>query len=624
MAVTRLEAVYRRLHTALPTLNIVPKAWWSDSTTLGAGLSSFFLVKPRTLEGLLAVLKLLREFSIPVRTLGCGSNIVGSDSETEAVFIRLDTGYFTRISPAGTNMLEGRAGLLLPEFIDRAAERGLGGASGLSGIPASLGGAVMMNAGANGVSTAGFVRMIEGVRIKDGSLYLMDSIRPEDWGYRRSPVPKDVIVTGVVFEFQPVDPASEKQKIAAERRRRAEVCPPGRSAGSVFLNPSADTPAGRLLERAGCSGMSAGGFRVSARHANWIVRSGPGPASEKDFVALACRMHAAAHASSGIALHTELHFINQPSKSTIEEAFSDKMKILVLKGGVSSEREVSLVSGKGVADALRSEGHLVKEYDITELKLTEDMRWADVVYPVLHGGFGEDGRLQKMLEDAGIRFVGCGSAACALCMDKVAGKRVMDKFGLRNAPSVVVEDSATPVIDKFGFPLIVKPTCEGSTYGLSLVENESQWKKALELAFKYDRVVLVEKFIRGIEATVGLLDGKALPLVEIRYPGKLYDYDAKYTHKKAVTQYICPPTGISEAAQKEAQDLAEKFYRAVGARDMLRVDMIIDDRGHSWLLEGNTLPGCTPSSLLPMAAKAAGISFAQMCSKLAQAAASRK
>ena len=156
------------------------------------------------------------------------------------------------------------------------------------------------------------------------------------------------------------------------------------------------------------------------------------------------------------------------------------------------------------------------------------------------------------------------------------------------------------------------------------MNSESEWRAALELAFRYDSRALVEQYIDGVESTVGILNGKALPLVEIRYPGKLYDYDAKYTHALGETEYICPPAGISEKAQAEAQEFALKFYHASGARDMLRVDVLISRRdGSVWVLEGNTLPGCTPSSLLPKAALTAGITFPEMCAMLACAAAER-
>ena len=293
------------------------------------------------------------------------------------------------------------------------------------------------------------------------------------------------------------------------------------------------------------------------------------------------------------------------------------MKVLVLKGGVSAEREVSLISGANVAEALEKAGFEVRQYDIRKLEITEDMKWADVVYPVLHGGFGEDGRLQKMLEDANIPFVGCSSKACEIAMDKIESKKVMDQIGIGNARYAVITDANEPVPAHLQLPLIVKPNREGSTFGLTLVEKPEDWSNALTKALTYDDKVLVEEYIQGIESTVGVLLGKPLPLVEIHCPGKLYDYDAKYTHAAGETQYLCPPQHIPEHLQQKAQEAAIAFAREIHAETLLRVDVIIrlsDEK--IFVLEGNALPGCTESSLLPKAAAVAGIDFVSLCSGL--------
>ena len=297
-------------------------------------------------------------------------------------------------------------------------------------------------------------------------------------------------------------------------------------------------------------------------------------------------------------------------------------KILVLKGGVSSEREVSLESGKAVADALREAGYEVREYDIRELAVTPEMKdWADVVWPVLHGGYGEDGRIQKMLEDAGISFVGSGSAACALIMDKVASKKLMDLHGIPNAKYAVLTEPSETIPEGMSLPLIVKPSNEGSTFGITLVETEDEWKKAMDLVFRYGDTALVEEFFKGVETTVGIIDGKALPVIEIRYAGKIYDYDAKYTHALGDTEYLCPPRTIPEELQKKIQTAALKFYEVSGAEEILRVDVMASlEDGSICVLEGNSIPGCTANSLVPKAGRAAGISFPELCSMLVKAA----
>ena len=594
-------------------------ARWADYTSMGAGLSEFFLAEPATMDELSQLVDFLREKRIGICPLGDGTNLIGSDRPIERVVIRLG-GEFRHCSVSGTEVMAG-GGCRFSSMIATAAAAGLGGAAGLSGIPGTIGGALRMNAGANGIETADFLRSVEYLIPETGTLVHYVS-RREEWSYRTSPLPENGIFVRAVFEFKRVEAEQEKRLLASERERRSRVTPKGRSAGSVFRNPSGSLSAGFLLEKAGCGSMKQGGLLVSPEHANWIVNFEKN-VSESDCTALAMSMAYRVKGASGAGLKTELRFVNMNMKQRID-AVSAPLKILLLKGGTSAEREVSLISGSAVAEALRKAGHEVEEYDIKELKVTEAMRRADVVYPVLHGGFGEDGRLQKLLEDARIKFVGSPSKACVDIMDKITSKKIMEANGIRTPKSLVVTDVSAPFPEEMGLPLIVKPPKEGSTFGLTLVTDRSQWREALELSFRHGAPALVEEYIKGVEATVGLLDGRPLPLIEIRYPGALYDYDAKYTHAHGETEYICPPTGISEKAQKEAQDFALRFYNAVGARDMLRVDVIVSEKDDSvWVLEGNGLPGCTPSSLLPKAAQTAGISFPEMCSRMARAAAER-
>ena len=594
-------------------------ARWADHTSMGVGLSEFFLAEPATMDELSRLVLFLREKRIGWYPLGDGTNLIGSDRPIDRVVIRLGE-EFRHCSFSGTEVAAG-AGCRFASMIAAAAAAGLGGAAGLSGIPGTIGGALRMNAGANGMETADLLRSAEYLDPESGELVSYLS-RREEWSYRTSPLPENGIIVRAVFAFRRVDAEREKRLLASERERRNRVTPKGRSAGSVFRNPSGSLSAGFLLERAGCKSLKRGGLLVSAEHANWIVNFQKN-VSESDCTALAMSMASRVKAASGAVLKTELRFVNMKSKQQID-AVAAPLNILLLKGGTSAERDVSLISGAAVAEALREAGHTVEEYDITELKVTEAMRRADVVYPVLHGGFGEDGRLQKLLEDAGIKFVGSTSKACIDIMDKITSKKIMEANGIRTPKSLVVTDIAAPFPEEMGLPLIVKPPKEGSTFGLTLVTDRSQWREALELSFRHGAPALVEEYIKGVEATVGLLDGNPLPLIEIRYPGALYDYDAKYTHARGETEYLCPPAGISEKAQKEAQDFALRFYKAVGARDMLRVDVIVSEKDDTvWVLEGNGLPGCTPSSLLPKAAQTAGISFPEMCSRLARAAAER-
>lgn len=302
------------------------------------------------------------------------------------------------------------------------------------------------------------------------------------------------------------------------------------------------------------------------------------------------------------------------------------IRVLVVKGGVSSEREVSLESGGAVANALREGGYDVREYDIKEFTLTQEMlSWAHVVFPVLHGGEGEGGALQEMFEKANIAFVASGSESCRLIMDKGASKKVMDEKGIPNAKWEIITSKDAPVPGNLSFPMIVKPVSEGSTFGIRVVHNESEWSEALAFSFRYGNEILAEEFFKGVETTVGILDGEALPVIEIQFESEIYDYDAKYEHKISDTKYLCPPETLSLALQDKIRKAALDFYKVTGARDILRVDVLADPvKDAICVLEGNTIPGCTANSLVPKAAKAAGISFPELCSRLVRSAYKRK
>jgi len=400
---------------------------------------------------------------------------------------------------------------------------------------------------------------------------------------------------------------------------RKETNAKGRSAGCVFKNPSDDTSAGKLIDICGCKGMSVGDAVVSSEHANFLVNQGA--ATESDFTELALMVKKAVLAQTGIYLREEVQFADPLSS---EKLYIKPASVAVLKGGCSSERDVSLESGEAVATALRQAGYEVIEVDIKALEATPEMKQADIVFPVLHGGFGENGELQKLMENEQIDFVGCGSKACETIMDKISSKEVMDSHGIQGAGDVILTNKDYTFPAGMVLPVVTKPPKDGSSFGVSLVTTTEEWKKALDFSYKYDDRILVEEYINGVEVTVGVVDGQPLPAVEIEFPGMMYDFDAKYTHEQGETFYHCPPKHISEEIHKRCQDIAVKFFDAVGARDVTRVDMMIDKNDEIYVLEGNNLPGFTASSLLPKSAKQTGMSFVQLCAKLAQCALRRK
>jgi len=308
------------------------------------------------------------------------------------------------------------------------------------------------------------------------------------------------------------------------------------------------------------------------------------------------------------------------------------MRVLLLKGGDSSEREVSLMSGAAVEEALGTagiefEGVVVSSLDDATGEIDAALSRADgvplVVFPVLHGGYGEDGRLQAVLEGKGVPFVGSGSKGCALAMDKAASKDAMRRAGIPTPSYAVLSEKDDRGIPAgLRLPLVVKPVSEGSSVGMAIVSNPVEWASAVSAAFAFDAEVLVEEFIEGVEITVGVVEGETLPIVEIHYPGKIYDYDAKYEHRKGETVYLCPPENLSAAAEKRAAETAVSFAKAIDSIPLTRVDMMVSG-DEVFVLEANNIPGFTSHSLLPKAAAAAGTPFPALCAKLARSAAER-
>ena len=292
----------------------------------------------------------------------------------------------------------------------------------------------------------------------------------------------------------------------------------------------------------------------------------------------------------------------------------------ILMGGFSSEREVSLKSGTAVAAALRSSGCTVETIDFhsrEELRAKLDNCTADCIFNALHGRFGEDGEVQQILDERRIPYTGSGADASRLAMDKVASRRIFQRDGLRVPEYQIFNKNA--VMDRgffSDFPLVIKPAHEGSSIGLSMVSDALSLLWAVEYAFRFDPVVIVEKYVRGREITVGILDEQPLPIVEVIPKNSFYDFQAKYT--AGLTEYRVPaqlPADITEKARAAAL----QAHRLLRCRCFSRVDMIIDGC-EPVVLEVNTIPGMTATSLLPKAAAANGIGFPELCLKMVDAA----
>jgi D-alanine-D-alanine ligase len=340
------------------------------------------------------------------------------------------------------------------------------------------------------------------------------------------------------------------------------------------------------------------------------------------------------------------------------------MRIVVLMGGTSAEREISLRTGAGIAAALRERGHDVTSLDTadgavlppgmekgralpaagtpatsgsatadsTALATRTDwagggiVRDADLVFIALHGGIGEDGTLQALLDLAGKPYTGSGMLSSAVSMDKALSKKLFERDGVptpawRLYRRRVGDRPDRAAVDAVGgYPVIVKPNDEGSTFGLSVVKSDAELGPAFDEALRYSNNVLLEAFVPGRELTVAVLGDRPLPIVEIRPKGGLYDYESKYTAGKS--EYFCP-ADLPDDVTSRVQDLALAACRALDTAGVARVDFRLAPDGTPYCLEVNTIPGMTQTSLVPMAAKAAGLSFEDVCERVAALALDR-
>ena len=285
------------------------------------------------------------------------------------------------------------------------------------------------------------------------------------------------------------------------------------------------------------------------------------------------------------------------------------LNIGVLMGGFSEEKEVSLSTGSEVIKACKLLG-----YNTIEMKFNENykkfknlMHSCDIVFNALHGGIGENGEIQKWMDKNNIRYTGSGPKSSSICMDKAETKSIAADIGIKTPPWEILKYNCNEV--SFDIPYIIKPNNGGSTFGLTIIEIKSSIKGALEKAFHNNNKVIVEKYIKGRELTVSILNGKAYPIVEIIPSHKIYDFDCKYT--EGLTDYVCPAE-INENLEFKIMKDTERLFQTLGCEVYSRADYILDEKGDYYFLEMNTLPGMTPTSLLPKSMKCKGIVFEQL------------
>lgn len=295
------------------------------------------------------------------------------------------------------------------------------------------------------------------------------------------------------------------------------------------------------------------------------------------------------------------------------------LRVTVLCGGPSAEREISLESGRAVAAALERCGHDVYMSDIGPDDLRALDHPCDVIFPALHGTFGEDGQVQRIMEERGLRFVGADARASALAMNKVATKQLAENAGIETPPYEVwtSNEIANGAVSQMTVPVVVKPVDQGSSVGTAIVREEAALGAALRAAAACSGRVLVEKFVGGDELTVGIIGTEPLPPICIRPKRNFYDYEAKYADD--ATEYLFD-AGYGADVLKRAQELSCKLFTQLGCRHLGRVDWIIDAGLRLWLLEINTLPGFTSHSLVPKAAAHVGVSFEELVDRLVRMA----
>lgn len=293
-------------------------------------------------------------------------------------------------------------------------------------------------------------------------------------------------------------------------------------------------------------------------------------------------------------------------------------KIVVLMGGPGSERQVSLASGNAVVTALRSLGWNAEPLDVTGTSI-ELPPGTDLAFNVIHGTFGEDGQLQQILENLGVPYTGAGVQSSRTAFDKNLAKAAFVAAGVPTPRAEIIDVSGGPRLPSFPAPFVVKPPREGSSVGVHIVRDQAGAEAAMADAAKYGNDILVEEFIEGMELTVGILNDQPLPVVHIIPPEGVYDMASKYPWLSGAkgSQYICP-AGLDEETTRIVQQAALAAHRSLGVEIYSRVDVLLDSQNRPFVLEANTIPGMTETSLLPKAAAATGIAFPALCAMIAE------
>lgn len=547
----------------------------------------------------------------PVFWMGLGSNLLVRDGGIRGTVINTK-GRLKAMELAEDGSVYVEVGVPCAHVARFCAEQGLIGAEFLAGIPGTMGGALKMNAGAFGGETWGIVKQVETVDLagKTACRY------PADFkvSYRSVKSIENQWFLSCRLELTQGDTLTSQQKIKGFLEARAKTQPTNQpSCGSVFKNPDGDYAA-RLIEAAGLKGFAIGGACVSTKHANFIVNTGNATAT--DIEELIYTVQHKVKEYQGVELLTEVCMVGErdiETKNLVSLQNPEKFgRVAVLMGGSAAERPVSLRSGAAVYDALIRKGVDAVAIDVkgSPIDALAGIK-VDRVFNIIHGRGGEDGVLQGVLQVMGIPYTGSGVMASALTMDKLRTKLCWQGYGLTTPEWCLLQDEndIDSCIEKLGFPVIVKPAQEGSSIGMSKANSRDELQKALQVALAYRCDVYAESWVTGKEYTVAILNDGSLPVIRLESPNAFYDYEAKYN--ATTTQYHCP-CGLDQEQELFVRNLALTASKVVGVKGWSRVDVFIDDSGQYQLIEINTVPGMTDHSLVPMAAKQAGIDFEEL------------
>ena len=575
--------------------------------------------------------------AMPLTWVGHGSNLLVRDGGLRGAVITV-AGALTECARPEANTLKVGAGLACPRVARFAAEQGLAGLEFLAGIPGTVGGALAMNAGAHGGEIWDFVTEVETIDRRGERR--ARARRNFSVAYRRSGVPSGQWFVAASFKLQTSSRAAVEARIAELMRRRDATQPwRARSCGSVFKNPPGDHAA-RLIEDCGLKGRAIGDAQVSEQHANFILNNAH--ATAREIEQLIELVRAAVMARHGVWLEPEVRIIGdataadegrinqtqthkprahktRPARAAraagtsrpTEQRAVDFGRVAVLMGGRSAEREISLASGRAVLAALLEAGVEAEAVDVNRNTLRRLLAGEFArAFIALHGRGGEDGAIQGALEAAGLPYTGSGVSASALAMDKLLSKAVWRAGGLPTPAALALTEAsdARAVALELGLPLMVKPVQEGSSFGAARVATLAELAPARRRAARFGRV-MAETWIEGAEYTVPVLNERALPIIKLETGREFYDYQAKY--EAGDTQYICP-CGLDAKAEARLGELSLRACRALGVSGWARVDLLLDSADRPWLIEVNTVPGMTGHSLVPMAAREAGISFQEL------------